>query len=115
VLDRQALAAYRARLRDLDDDIVEADADHDLDRAANARLERDSFVDQLSRAVGLGGRPRRLGDETEKARKTVTARIRRALDQLDDSHAPLAVHLRQAVRTGTTCAYEPPEPIAWEL
>jgi len=33
-------------------------------------------VDAVSAATGLGGRARRLGDETERARKTVSARVR---------------------------------------
>ena len=114
-LDRQALAAYRARLRDLDDDIAEADSNNDPERAARARSERDALVAELTRSVGRGGRPRRLGDETEKARKTVTIRIQRALRLLDSHHPALASHLREAVRTGTTCSYQPAQPLTWEL
>ena len=114
-LDRRALAEYRARLRDLDDDIADAESGHDPERAARARVERDALVAELTRSVGRGGRPRRLGDDTEKARKTVTARIHRALRLLDTHHPALAAHLRQAVHTGTTCRYEPAHPIDWEL
>src|SRR5262249_31490549 len=74
-LDRQALGAYRARLRDLDDDIAEADTNNDPERAARARAEKDALIAELTRSTGRGGRPRRLGDDTEKARKTVTIRI----------------------------------------
>jgi hypothetical protein len=109
-LDRQALAAYRARLRDLDDDIADADSDNDPERAARARAERDALVTELTRSVGRGGRPRRLGDDTEKARKTVTIRIQRTLRLLDSHHPALASHLREAVRTGTTCSYQPAQP-----
>ena len=114
-LDRRALATYRARLRDLDDDIADAESSHDPERATRARLERDALVAELARSVGRGGRPRRLGDDTEKARKTVTARIHRALRLLDTHHPALAAHLRQAVHTGTTCRYEPAHPVDWEL
>jgi len=114
-LDRQALTAYRARLRDLDDDIDEADGNNGTERAARARAERDTLVAELTRSVGRGGRPRRLGDDTDKARKTVTIRIQRALRLLDSHHPALASHLRQAVRTGTTCSYQPSQPFTWEL
>jgi hypothetical protein len=114
-LDRQALAAYRARLRDLDDDIAEADSHNDPERAARARTERDALIAELTRSLGRGGRPRRLGDDTEKARKTVTIRIQRALRLLDSHHPALASHLREAVRTGTTCSYQPAQPFTWEL
>jgi hypothetical protein len=109
-LDRRALAAYRARLRDLDDDIADAESSHDAERATRAGLEREALVAELARSVGRGGRPRRLGDDTEKARKTVTARIHRALRLLDTHHPALAAHLHQALHTGTTCRYEPAHP-----
>ena len=112
-LDRRALAAYRARLRDLGDDITEAEAMNDLERASRARLERDALTGELARSVGRGGRRRRLGDDTEKARKTVTARIHRALRVLDAHHPALAAHLRDALRTGSTCSYQPAHPLDW--
>ena len=113
-LDPLALATYRARLRDLDDDIAEAEANNDPARATRSRLERDALIAELTRSVGRGGRPRRLGDDTEKARKTVTARIHRALRVLDTHHPALAAHLRAALRTGTTCSYQPAQPVDWQ-
>jgi hypothetical protein len=80
-----------------------------------ARLERDALVAELTRSVGRGGRPRRLGDDTEKARKTVTARIHRALRLLDVHHPALAGHLRESLHTGTTCSYQPASPLDWQL
>jgi tetratricopeptide (TPR) repeat protein len=114
-LDRTALAAYRARLQDLADDIAHADAEHDSERAARARVERDAIVAELTRSVGRGGRPRRLGDDIERARKTVSARIRRALRLIEQHHLPLANHLRDSLETGTTCTYKPHSPIDWDL
>jgi tetratricopeptide (TPR) repeat protein len=115
VLDQRAKAAYRARLAELDAEIDEARSWQDPHRAAKARAEREALVAELSAAAGLGGRARRLGDEVERARKTVTARIRDALRRIDAVHPELAAHLRDAVRTGTSCSYQPPEPARWRL
>jgi hypothetical protein len=114
-LDAPAQAAYRRRLAELAAQIDAADADHDLVRAAHARAERDTLVQALSAAYGLGRRARRLGDAGERARKAVTARIRDSLARLDQRHPALAQHLRQSIRTGAACSYQPPEPIPWEL
>jgi hypothetical protein len=113
VLDDQARAAYKARLTELDQDIDDATADSDLERAARAAAERDALIGELSRALGLGGRSRRLGDDSERARKAVTARIHHAIDHLQDYHPDLAAHLRAAIRTGTSCSYQPAEPVGW--
>jgi hypothetical protein len=114
-LDPHARAAYRQRLAELTAEIDAAEADHDPERAARARAERDTLVEALSAAYGLGRRARRLGDAGERARKAVTARIRDSLARLDQRHPALAQHLRQSIHTGAVCSYRPPQPTRWEL
>lgn len=107
VLDDTAKAAFRRRLDDLDAEIEDADADHDDYRAERARDERTALVDALAAAVGLGGRDRRLGDDAERARKAVTARIRDAVRRIGKVHPELGTHLAESVQTGTWCTYRP--------
>jgi hypothetical protein len=114
VLDRRAVAEYRRRLRELEEEVEEADSHHDVERSARAGAERDTIVSELEAALGLGGRRRRLDDQTERARKAVRARIRLTLDRLDREHPPLGRHLRAAVRTGTFCSYEPERLPDWQ-
>ncbi|WP_246108716.1 ATP-binding protein [Streptomyces sedi] len=118
VLDDTARAAYRRRLTQLDAEIDRADAADDDLAAARLDAERTALVEELRAAAGLGGRARRLGDEAERARKTVTARIRDTLRRLDERHPELAAHLRASVTTGATCGYHPADgggPVAWRL
>ncbi|MPY80019.1 MAG: AAA family ATPase [Actinophytocola sp.] len=110
VLDDRAKAAYRRRLAELDTEIDDADLANDVYRAEKAAAERDALIAELSAAVGLGGRSRRLGDDRERARKAVTARIRDAIDRIERSNPALGTHLRASVRTGTWCSYEPDQP-----
>ncbi len=113
VLDRRALAAYRARIDQLTDDID--DADHDLERANKARMEREALLDELRRATGHHGRARRLGDDSERVRKTVRARVHRALVVVAEHHPQLADHLRDTIETGGWCTYRPAEPVTWKV
>jgi len=115
VLDDRARAAYRARLADLDDELAEADAHHDIERSARLATERDALIDELARATGLGGRRRRLGDAAERARTTVTARIRDAIGRIERAHPELGRHLRASIVTGTRCAYRPAETVRWSV
>ncbi len=108
MLDPQAVTAYRARLADLDADLAEAQRNSDLQRVAGVTVEREFLVAELTAAAGLSGRTRRLGDQGERIRKTVTARIRYAIDRLRSVHPALADHLTTAVSTGSTCSYRPP-------
>jgi hypothetical protein len=115
VLDAQAAADYRLRIAELDEELDAADVAGDADRGARATAERDFLIRELAAATGLGGRPRRLADETEKARKTVTARIRHSIVRMADVHPELAEHLAASVQTGTQCVYQPAEPAHWRL
>jgi tetratricopeptide (TPR) repeat protein len=116
-LDDQAKAAYRRRLRDIEEDLDDADRAGDLERAALAAADREFLVAELSRAVGLGGRDRPDGSDAERARTSVTRAVRYGLDRIAEHHRPLADHLQHTVRTGTYCVYDPERPatIAWEL
>jgi hypothetical protein len=115
VLDQRAKAAYKARLDDLAGEIDDADAAGHPDRAEALRRERNALIRELATAAGLGGRDRKLGDETERARKTVSARVRDALSRIERVHPQLAVHLRDSLRMGTRCSYTPAEPTRWKV
>ena len=115
VLDDEAKVAYRARLTRLDDEIDLATARGADARAADLDRERAALLTQLRTATGLGGRARRLGDEAERARKAVTARIRDTLRKLTPRHPHLAAHLRDTITTGAHCAYHPKTPTPWRL
>jgi hypothetical protein len=116
VLDDEAKARYRSHLTRLDDEIDRAATRGDTGRVDALDAERVALLAELRSAAGLAGRTRRLGDEAERARKTVTARIRDVLRKLDSRHPALAAHLRESVSTGATCRYAPSgQPPAWHL
>ena len=70
---------------------------------------------ELAHATGLGGRSRRLGDVTERARSTVTARIRDAVGRIERAHPQLGRHLRASIVTGARCSYRPAETVRWSI
>ena len=115
VLDDRARAAYRARLVELRDEVEDAEANVDLARAETARAEMDAIASELAAALGLGGRARVDGDPAERARKSVTQRIRNSLKRLADVHPDLAAHLDRSIRTGRFCTYRPERPVDWSL
>jgi hypothetical protein len=107
LLDAQARASYRDRYEDLEQEITEAEADNDPARAAKARAERELLADELARGVGLGGRERRAGAASERARVNVQRRLKDALDRVTAADPELGRYLSRSVRTGTFCVYEP--------
>jgi len=116
-LDDRAKADYRQRVEELRTELADAERCNDVGRAARAREEIEALTQQLAPAVGLGGRDRPAGAAAERARTTVTQRLRTVIQKIAQRQPGLADHLTARVRTGTFCVYQPdPErPIAWEL
>jgi hypothetical protein len=114
-IDAAARRQYQARLLELEAELTEADDRADVARSEQLHEERDALVAELSGAYGLGGRARRRGDSSERARSTVTQRVRDAIARVEASDGPLGAHLRRSVRTGTFCSYVPEHPTTWDL
>jgi pimeloyl-ACP methyl ester carboxylesterase len=115
LLDEQAIAEYRSRLSELAQEADEADAMHDLGRATSAHAEYDALVARLSADLGLGGKSRLSDQWPERARKSVRKRVQDALVRIEAENPPLGQHLRQTIRTGAFCVYDPPDPVSWVL
>jgi hypothetical protein len=103
VLDAEAIAEYRNRLKQLDAEIEE----RDQDQSSQARAERDWLLAQLSSAAGFAGRTRAFPDQPERARVAVGKAIRRAMARITEADPVIGEHLRQTVHTGVRCSYWP--------
>lgn len=113
-LDERARREIRDRLQQLDLDEADAESAGDGERAALARERRHELAEAVARDIGLGGRTRLLDDPLERARKTVSTRIRRAITGIGRVHPELARHLQRSIDTGAWCAYRPAEPVDWQ-
>jgi hypothetical protein len=109
ILDATAKAAYRRRIGQLDEEIDQAQSWHDPERLARLQDERDALVHEITAAFGLGGRPRRLGSQAERARLNVTRAIRTAIRNIAEQAPALGAHLDATVSTGARCRYDPPD------
>jgi hypothetical protein len=117
VLDAQAKAEYKSRLKDLRCDLEEAERSNDLAHAERARVEIEAIAEQLAALVGLGGRDRKFGSEAERARCAVTKRIKNSIKSIGEAIPSLRSHLSSHIKTGYFCSYNPdPErAVAWEF
>lgn len=113
IFDAAGRRAIEDRIRCLQEDMDEANARNDLGALAAADEEMQQLVDELSRAHGLGGRDRPQHDAIERARSTVTARIRAAIKRIYEVDRPLATHLEKSISTGRVCEYHPEQPVDW--
>ncbi len=107
VLDREAIAAYRARVAELREELDEAESFHDPGRQARATAELEALQEQLAAGVGLGNRQRRSGAANERARVNVQRRIADAIKKISELSPQLGHHLETSIRTGMVCSYDP--------
>jgi hypothetical protein len=107
VLDREAIASYRARVAELRQELDEAESFNDPGRQARAAAELEALQEQLAAGVGLGNRQRRSGAANERARVNVQRRIADAIKRISEISPELGRHLERSIRTGMVCSYDP--------
>ncbi|HVJ18186.1 MAG TPA: hypothetical protein VM686_22355, partial [Polyangiaceae bacterium] len=107
LLDARAKEQYRRRLEDLRDQRDEAEALGDRGRAARAEGEIEALAQELSRAVGLGGRDRRGASAVERARVNVQRRLKDALERIQELDVDAGRYLISCVKTGSYCSFRP--------
>jgi tetratricopeptide (TPR) repeat protein len=117
VIDAQARAAYKRRLSEAREELEEARRFNDLGRIDQLEAEIETVTHELTRAVGLGGRPRKAGSAAERARINVSRAIATVLKRITAEHPRLGEHLAARVHTGTFCSYTPDElsAVEWTL
>ncbi|MEJ2157604.1 MAG: hypothetical protein P8X96_19910 [Desulfobacteraceae bacterium] len=115
LLDDKAKQSYEQRIRDLHQEIREAEEMNDLVRGENLKAELDQLTDHLTKALGIGRRSRKLNAAAERARAAVTWRVRSAIKRIETAHPALGHHLANTIRTGTFCSYTPEKDQDWHL
>jgi hypothetical protein len=115
LLDATARRSLEDRIRELQGELDEADAAHDLARSERAAGELDQVVEHLAAALGLGGRDRTGAGTAERARQAVTRRLRATIRRIGEEHEALGRHLGASVRTGAFCSYRPEVPTRWSV
>jgi hypothetical protein len=117
VLDARAKGEYKRRIKDLRQELNQAEQFHDPQRKSELQSELQMIGDHLANAVGLGGKDRRSSSETERARSSVTKCIKKAIEQIREAIPSLGCHLAARIKTGYFCSYNPrpDRPVAWKF
>ena len=114
--DRRALTAYRQRLHELDNEITQATANHDLERRVWLDQEKQALLTELRHITRPGNQARAFATyPAERARKAVAARLRDTIRRLQPDLPDLAAHLDQTIVTGTYCRYRAGQDDTWHV
>jgi hypothetical protein len=114
-IDATARRQYEQRIRDLQGDIDDAEANSDFEKAYRYQVELDAVIEHLTAEPGHGNRTRRAADTAERARSAVAHRIRTTISRIGKPHPGLGRHFAHSINTGIYCSYRPEQPTAWEI
>ena len=115
VFDEKAKTTYQRRIRYLQQEIEEAKTLVDNQRLEELQGEYDQIISHVSRAMGKGGKARKVSGTLEKCRTAVTWRIRSAIKKIAEVHPALGKHLEASIKTGIFCEYSPEHEVKWIL
>lgn len=115
LVDRQALAAYRKRLAEIDVEFDQFRQWNDAARLERLKDERDALLAEVRTATGFSGRIREAGATAERARVAVRKAIAAAIERITEVDSGLGRLLRDCVHTGALCVYDPDpaRPVSW--
>jgi hypothetical protein len=115
VLDTKAKTDYKQRLNELQDELAEAEKCNDLGRIDRIQIEIAFLVAEITASRGLHGRDRKSASHLERARSTVSKRIRLSVNRIRRADSFLGNHLAESIRTGYYCCYLPKNPVNWRF
>jgi TolB-like protein len=113
--DQEAKNNYKKRIQALQEDLAEAESLQYYEKAEKISCELDQLIEHVTQATGMGGRTRKLNSNVERSRAAVTLRIRSAIKKIGQAQPDLGKHLKNAIKTGTFCSYQPEHEMNWVL
>ncbi len=114
--DREALAAYHAKLVELREDLQEAKDNNDHGAQERIQEEIESYSQQIREARGLGGRLRKESDDRERVRKAVGIAVKRAIKEIAQYDQRLADHFSPPhLICGRNPSYLPDQDVQWDV
>lgn len=115
LIDEKALKKYKNHIHKLREEIEEAEKNKNFSRKEFLEKEYEFLQKEIISASGISGKVRDMADESEKARKSVSAAYRRALKIIQKEDSSLYSHLKNSIQMGEYCMYQPEEKIFWTI
>ncbi len=114
-VDGEALIDCRKRLNEIPVELAEAEKNHDLAKTKRLQSEKDHILAYVKTSTRPSGKSGSFNNKVEKARKTVSNSINRAIDNIKQHNPTLCQHLDNSIQQGIQFAYSPDTKINWEL
>jgi len=111
IIDPDALQDYHTKLGEIEEDISNAKANCDEGRIQKLEKDKEAIIAEFGSALKRGGHIRHFADASEKARKSVTTEISRALEKIKAQSEAFCRYLNNSIHRGSHCIYCPTDKI----
>lgn len=105
LLDQRAIDDYKARLAEVEKSLRSGIADHSSEEGRALLVERAWYEKELQRGADPHGRPKKKSRDVERARKSVSNAVTRAITAIRREHMPLGLHLHDSIDMGEFLIY----------
>lgn len=105
----------RARLRELDEELEEAEAFHDVERASRVRAELQQLEQEVAELLDAATPEPPAADagaNAERARVNVTRALKATIKRIAAREPQLGRLLELSIQTGSSCVFRPPPGFA---
>ncbi len=109
VVDKEARSQYQQRVGDLDS------KKRSIGLSPVEERELGDLRQHLRAALKIGGKPREISGQAERARDNVSHALRRSFEAIVRVLPQMAQHLDKHIKSGSFCSYEPDEPMSWVI
>lgn len=114
IADYQRVTKLRNNLKELEQEITEAEDYNDHERAERLREEKEQILKQVNGMIGPGGKLRKSDDPLKKPRDAVSKATRRTIQNIRKANMNyFADHLEKCIIFGNKMMYNPPDEIFW--
>ena len=114
IVDGEAIRNIKKRISELVQEIEEAEANSNMERALLLRAKKESIEEQVYKATRPGGGAKAFRNDQARMIASVSKAISRGIDRIGSHDPDLAEHLRQSIKpVSPPYAYRPGKEISW--
>jgi hypothetical protein len=115
IITPEAISSIKKRLKELKQEIEEAEQYGDKDRYEKANEEYTEVRKYFDKAIGLHGKSRKFSKKHDSIRTTLQKGIKSAIKRIEQHNRILSQYLESYIRSGDLFTYNPAatNPIYW--
>ena len=105
LLDQRAIDDYKARLTVVEESLASGIVDRDSTEGRALLAEQALYTSELRLGATRRGKPKKKSRDVERARKSVSNAVARAITAIRREHIPLGLHLHECIDMGEFLIY----------